>query len=179
MRAEKDRRHRLPGIPSRTTRARTEAARATVTSHQETVLAIFPRREPDIVRLAHDIATGFAANPELFPAPPAGHEQGLALIDAYYGARDASIAAAAAAQGASTAKGNAVKALVEWARGSINYATSLFRKDGSKLQLIGWGPRRDPTTVPETIPGQVGHLVGAARGKEQHHAELARSVGWR
>ena len=54
-------------------------------------MATFPKREPDVIRLAHDISGGLAANKDLFPAPPTPPDQGLKLIEAYYSARDASL----------------------------------------------------------------------------------------
>jgi hypothetical protein len=136
-------------------------------------MATFPTRELEIIRLAHDIATGLAANRELFPTPPTAPEQGLALIDAYYAARDASIARSAAARDATAVKLKAADDVTEWAKGQINYAESLFRKDGAKLQLIGWGARRAPVAVPDTVPGQVGHLV------VQHEGKNTVSLSWR
>src|SRR5262245_24397498 len=109
----------------------------------------------------------------MFPAPPSVPDQGLALIDAYYEARDASIARTAAARDATAQKERAFEDVTEWARGQINYAESLFRKDGAKLRLIGWGPRRAPVTEPETAPGQVGHLV------VQHEGKNTVSLSWR
>ena len=38
-------------------------------------MAAFPEREADIARLAHDIASGLAAHPDDFPAPPVGAEE--------------------------------------------------------------------------------------------------------
>ncbi len=55
----------------------------------------------------------------------------------------------------------------------VNYALSLFRKNGAKLKLIGWGARRAPATPPDTVPGQVGHLV------VQHEGKNAVSLSWR
>ncbi|MBI4501088.1 MAG: fibronectin type III domain-containing protein [Gemmatimonadetes bacterium] len=136
-------------------------------------MATFPKREPEIIRLAHDISTGLAANPELFPAPPAAPDQGLVLIDAYYQARDASIAKAAESRDANGAKDKAVQAIVDWSKSEINYAVSLFRKNGPKLRLIGWGPRRTPAILPETLPGQVGNLL------VQHEGKNAVSLSWR
>ncbi len=136
-------------------------------------MATFPTREPEIIRLAHDLATGLGAHAELFPAPPNAPGQGLTLIDAYYEARDASIARAAASSDAIVAKDKAVESVVEWAKAEINYAVSLFRKDGNKLKLIGWGARRVPAILPDTLPGQVGHLV------VQHEGKNAVSLSWR
>ena len=133
----------------------------------------FPKRETEIIRLAHDIATGLAANPELFPAPPVPPAQGLTLIDAYYTVRNASIAKEAESSDATAAKAQAVEDVVEWARTQINYATSLFRKNGARLKLIGWGSRRSPAILPDTLPGQVGLLV------VQHERKNAVTLSWR
>ena len=136
-------------------------------------MATFPKREPDVIRLAHDISGGLAANKDLFPAPPTPPDQGLKLIEAYYSARDASLAKTAGARDGTAAKGQALKDVEDWARAQIHYAESLYRKTPLKLELLGWNGRKSPTVVPDTIPGQVGSLV------VQHEGKGSVSLSWR
>jgi hypothetical protein len=135
-------------------------------------MATFPRREPDIIRLAHDIATGMAANKDLFPSPPSAPDEGLKRIEAYYTARDGSIAKVAGAHDATIGKQKALTDVEDWARGQIHYATSLFRKNTTKLELIGWAGRRATSGSP-ALPGQVLNLV------VQHEGKNSVSLSWR
>ncbi|MBI4499733.1 MAG: fibronectin type III domain-containing protein [Gemmatimonadetes bacterium] len=69
--------------------------------------------------------------------------------------------------------GKAVANVEEWARGQIRYAESLYRKDRNRLRMIGWGGRRSPSAVPDTLPGQVANLV------IQHEGKNSVSLSWR
>jgi hypothetical protein len=56
-------------------------------------MASFPNREPEITRLAQDVAKGLRANGEHFPLPPTGPGEIEQALEAYNAARDAAIAA--------------------------------------------------------------------------------------
>jgi hypothetical protein len=115
----------------------------------------FPTRELDVVQLAQDVAKGFTANPDTFPAPPASAEQLLQAVGEYNTARDASVAAQASSAQGTSAKKEALDALTELLKANLRYAESMSREDPARLQLIGWGPPRSRRTNDLTTPGQV------------------------
>jgi fibronectin type III domain protein len=134
-------------------------------------MAAFSRKELEIIRLAHDIATGLTANKDAYSAPPVGPDQGLKLIDAFYQARDGAMTKAAAARDGVAEQHKALADIVEWARTEIHYAEGMYRKDPAKLGLISWGARRPP--APATVPGQAGSLL------VQHEGKNSVSLSWR
>ena len=125
----------------------------------------FPRRELDIVRLAQDVANGFTANPDTFPAPPASPERLLEAVGQYNAARDASIAATATAVQGTASKSDALDELAGLLKADLRYAESMSNGDSSKLHLIGWGPPREPRPNDLETPGQVITLEVRQEGK--------------
>lgn len=116
-------------------------------------MATFPKRESDIARLAHDLATGLAAHPEDFPAPPVAPDEIQQSLTAYNGAREAAIQASAMAQQGTAAKDVALTELVDKMKMNLRYAENISRGQDGKLELLGWGaPRRG---TPHDLPGQV------------------------
>ena len=126
-------------------------------------MANFPLREADIVALAHDIATGLAAHPEVFPAPPHSSDEINTALAAVATAHDAAVIASAQAKQGTAAKDEAVAALVDLMKTDLRYAESATRLDGGKLQLLGWGAPRNRTAT--GIPGQVRTLEVLREGK--------------
>ena len=126
-------------------------------------MASFPLREADIVALAHDIGTGLATHPEIFPAPPHSPDEINAVLAAVAGAHDVAVVASAQAKQATTAKDEAFAKLVDLMKADLRYAESATRLDDGKLELIGWGaPRRGTATG---VPGQVRTLEVVREGK--------------
>lgn len=118
-------------------------------------MANFPSREPEVARLAQDVSNGLAANPEVFPAPPAGPDEIEKSLFAYNTAREAAIAASAGSVQATAAKDQALSALVEMLKVNLKYAEATTRNDDGKLQLLGWGRRRPRSPSDTQPPGQV------------------------
>jgi hypothetical protein len=115
----------------------------------------FPSRELDIVRLAQDVANGFTANPDIFPAPPAAGERLLEAVGAYNTAREAAVTAQATAIKGTASKNEALGELTGLLKADLRYAESMSSGDPSRLQVIGWGPPRSPRFNDLAIPGQV------------------------
>lgn len=113
-----------------------------------------PIRELEVVQLAQDMSRGLSANPEVFPAPPAGAETIDEAIAAYHAARESSVEARARAKRRTTAKQEAFAALSDLVRSGVRYAESVAGDDTGKLRLVGWGKPRK--AVPKAEPGQVG-----------------------
>ena len=123
----------------------------------------FPRAEGDIVRLAHDLSAGFRTRTDVFPIPPVSPDDLENLIATFQEARDANVAAVAAAKQSTTIKDEALKTLVLAAKSDIRYAENTAQGDGGKLQLVGWNGRRKPSdNIP---PDQVDVLVITGEGK--------------
>ena len=116
-------------------------------------MASFPLRAADIVALAHDIATGLAAHPEMFPAPPHSPDEMNTALTAVAAAHDAAVISAAQARQGTVAKDEAIASLVDLMKANLRYAESITRLDGAKLQLLGWGAPRNRTAT--GLPGQV------------------------
>lgn len=116
-------------------------------------MARFPTREPDIVQLAHDVATGLTAHPEDFPSPPVSPDTIQERIAEYSAAREVAIAASAQAVLGTQEKDETLDILIDGLKTILRYAENTHRFDDGKLQLIGWGGRR--ARSPDEIPGQV------------------------
>jgi len=113
----------------------------------------FPRREPDIARLAQDVVTGFAAHQEDFPVPPVSPDEMQQALVEYNAAREAAIVASAHAVSGTQAKDEALAKLVDALKTDLRYAENTVKGHDGKLQLIGWGARRSRTA--NEMPGQV------------------------
>jgi len=114
----------------------------------------FPYREPDILRLANDIAAGLAANPEVFPAPPYSQEDFEKALDVHDGNREAQIMSRAAALEATAAKDESLGVIADMSKSVLRYAENHTRANDAKLQLLGWGGRRPRTQSVTEPPGQ-------------------------
>lgn len=125
----------------------------------------FPYREPDILRLANDIAAGLAANPEMFPAAPHSPEEFENALALHDDKREAAILASASAVQSTVAKNESLRQVEDMAKTTIRYAENHTRGDDGKLQLLGWGARRSRTLTITEVPGQVRTLEVIREGK--------------
>lgn len=126
----------------------------------------FPYREADILRLANDIATGLAAHPEVFPAPPYSPEDFRAVLGEHEGRRESFIAAHASAGQSTDAKDETQSKIQDMSKTVIRYAENITGGDHDKLQLIGWGGRRARTPMVLEPPAQVRTLEVVREGKD-------------
>lgn len=115
-------------------------------------MANFPRTEPEIMTLAMTMGTGLTDNVDIYPTPPVTTVQLANLSQAYSAARNAAVAAQAAAEQAVTDKNAALVALIEGMKTDLRYAENTVEYDNDKLLLIGWSGRRPKT--PLSPPGQ-------------------------
>ena len=114
----------------------------------------FPYREPDILRLANDIAAGLAANTEVFPAPPYSSEDFEKAFEVHDGNREAQIMSRATAMQATAAKDESLGTITDMSKSVLRYAENHTRANDGKLQLLGWGGRRSRTQAITEPPGQ-------------------------
>lgn len=125
----------------------------------------FPDAEAKILILGQEMLAGLIANTDVYPAPPVGTTDLDASMAAYVKARDALVAAHAAAKLALETKDKLLAAFVGDIKTNLRYAENTADYDDGKLQLIGWSGRRAST--PLAPPGQ-------ARGLESTN----RDEGW-
>jgi hypothetical protein len=125
----------------------------------------FPYREPDILRLANDIAAGLAANTEVFPAPPYSPEDFETALGTHDGNREAQIMSRAGAMQATAAKDESLGAIADMSKSVLRYAENHTRANDGKLQLLGWGGRRSRTQT-VTEGGQVAAYKVQRRKRE-------------
>lgn len=130
----------------------------------DSTMPTFPERESDIARLAHDLASGLAAHPEEFPAPPVAAEELEQSLTAYNDAREAAIESSADAQQGTAAKNQALGGLVDKMKRNLRYAENIARGENGKLQLLGWAAPRRGTS--RDAPGQARTLEVIREGAD-------------
>ena len=126
-------------------------------------MASFPRTEPEIMSLATTMGVGLAGNVDIYPAPPVAVVDLGNLSQAYATAKNAAVAAQAAAEQATADKEAALAALIDGMKSDLRYAENTVEYDNEKLLLIGWSGRRPKT--PLVAPGQTQHLTVVEQGE--------------
>jgi len=126
-------------------------------------MARFPKVEAEIVALAQAMESGLADNAAIYPAPPVAPLDLSLLISAYTTAKNAAIAAQAAAEEATTSKDEALEDLADAMRSDLRYAENTVDFDDDKLKLIGWAGRKAAT--PLAPPGQARSLEAPKQGE--------------
>ncbi len=113
----------------------------------------FPRSEADIAALALVMVQGFGQAAEDFPAAPVPGSELQARLDAYHSANAATITAEAAFREQHTAKDKTLGHLVGGMKADLRYAEAAARDNPEKLKQLGWGARRDGSSL--GTPGEV------------------------
>jgi hypothetical protein len=129
-------------------------------------MARFPIREFEVVQLARDVATGLAANPELFadcPVKPEEIQNAIARYDASY---DRKTAAANQALQETADNARDREAVADLVKQALRYAENATLRDDIKLHRLGWGAPRAKTSRQNILPGQVGVLRVTQEGKD-------------
>jgi len=126
-------------------------------------MAQFPRTESQILVLAEDIAAGLDANDATFPNPPVDPADLQQSIQDYITARDAAIAARAEAEHSTATKNEALDTLADQMKADLRYAENTVDFDDDQLKLLGWGGRRERTSLES--PGQVRSLEAPRQGE--------------
>nr|VFK17460.1 MAG: Fibronectin type III domain-containing protein [Candidatus Kentron sp. LFY] len=123
----------------------------------------FPREEAKVLELAERLAEGLAANPDLFPNPPASFDAIRATLKKCLESVDRVTATRAAYREAVAGKDNDISDLVGWMKKDFRYAEDAVDRDEAKLERIGWGGHHAP--VPLSAPGQARDLSVTAQGE--------------
>jgi len=126
-------------------------------------MARFPRTEAEVIALAQSMVSGLTANAAIYPAPPVAPLDLSALVSAYTTAKNAAIAAQAAAEDATGSKDDALEDLADAMKSDIRYAENTVDFDDDKLKLIGWAGKKAPT--PLAPPGQARLLEAPRQGE--------------
>lgn len=113
--------------------------------------------------LANDIAAGLAANGAVYPAPPVAPADLQTQLGAYVTARDAAVAAQAAAEQTTAAQNEALQTLTDDIKADQRYAATTVNYDDDQLKLIGWGRRKAKTSL--EAPGKVRSLEAPREGE--------------
>ena len=124
-------------------------------------MARFPLKEPDVVALAQAMVSGLTANAALYPTPPVLPAALTTLVSAYTTAKNAAIAAQAAAEQKTADKDDALENLTDAMKSDIRYTENKVDYDDDKLKLIGWADKKNPT--PLAIPRQARLLEAPAK----------------
>nr|VFK39069.1 MAG: Fibronectin type III domain-containing protein [Candidatus Kentron sp. SD]VFK43966.1 MAG: Fibronectin type III domain-containing protein [Candidatus Kentron sp. SD]VFK78915.1 MAG: Fibronectin type III domain-containing protein [Candidatus Kentron sp. SD] len=122
----------------------------------------FPDVEAKILDLGQEMSAGFAANTEIYPAPPVSVDDLNAAIAAYEDVRDELVAAQAKVKLIVEKKKKVVDTLVHDMKSNLRYAENTADHDDGKLKLIGWSGRHKAMHL--TPPGQARDLVSPDRG---------------
>jgi len=101
--------------------------------------------------LAQELVTGLSANVAVYPSPPVSVMDLATTISAYISAKNAAIAAQAAAEQATSDKDDALENLTEAMKAEIRYVENTVNYDDGKLKLIGWAGRAARTDL--ALPG--------------------------
>jgi hypothetical protein len=126
-------------------------------------MARFPRTEPEVIALSQAMVSGLTANAVLYPAPPVLPAALTTLVSAYTTAKNAAIAALAAAEQKTADKDDAIEALTDAMKSDIRYAENKVNYDDDKLKLIGWAGKKAPTDLQP--PGQARLLEAPRQGE--------------
>ncbi len=126
-------------------------------------MATFPKQEAQIAGLAQTMVSGFDDNIAIYPAPPVATLDVTALMTAYTDAKNAAVAATAAAEAATGSKLTALEDLAAAMKKDLRYAENTVDYDDDKLKLLGWSGRKDPT--PLAPPGQTLSLKVVNQGE--------------
>ncbi|MBA7695709.1 hypothetical protein ES703_104344 [subsurface metagenome] len=129
-------------------------------------MARFPITEADVLALAQAMVSGLTGAqglPNVYPSPPVAPAELTALISTYTTAKNAAIAAQAAAEQATADKDDALEDLIDAMKSDIRYAENTVDYDDDKLKLIGWAGRK--AAAPLAPPGQARLLEAPRQGE--------------
>ncbi|HWP39142.1 MAG TPA: fibronectin type III domain-containing protein [Gemmatimonadales bacterium] len=122
----------------------------------------FPEAEPEIAALALLVIEGLRQLEAELPAPPVSADELQARLDRFNGSKVRVVAANTALRNEHTANDQDLKSLVDATKATLKYAEVVFRDQPSKLSQLGWGPRRDGSSL--EAPGEVRDIRIVAEG---------------
>ena len=125
-------------------------------------MARFPKGESDVAALARRIISGLGTATEDFPNPPVPPDELQASLDEYEKAKDEALVADGKSREMFALKDETLEQLTDSMRADIRYAENTARHDPERLRRLGWGGRKDRTSL--VPPGQPRSLSVASEG---------------
>lgn len=122
----------------------------------------FPQAEPEIAALARRIISGLGTAAEDFPNPPVPTDELQRALDEYEKAKDDALVADGKSREMFALKDEALEQLTDAMRADIRYAENTARHDPERLRRLGWGGRKERTSM--VPPGQPRSLSVASEG---------------
>jgi hypothetical protein len=129
---------------------------------EDMTMARFPQGEPEIAALARRVISGLGTATEDFPNPPVPPDELQVVLDEYEKAKDEALVADGESREMFALKDEAIERLTDAMRADIRYAENTARHDPERLRRLGWGGRKDRTSL--VPPGQPRSLSVASEG---------------
>lgn len=123
----------------------------------------FPKSKPNVLTLADEMIAGLTNHADIYPAPPVALEFFTDLRNAVTTVRNQAVEAQAEAQAATVNKDSMLEQLINVMKRQLSYAENTVGKTSEQLLLLGWSPRKTPTSQP--APGQT-RLLAVTRQEE-------------
>jgi hypothetical protein len=126
-------------------------------------MASFPKSEAEIVALGHSLASGLTADASIFTDPPVAPVQITSLLTAFNTAQHNVEDTRGNAEAAVAAKLETLQALIDAMKKDLRYAEYTCNYDDALLKQLGWGTRREPSSL--QAPGQALELAASIQGE--------------
>ena len=126
-------------------------------------MAQFPIRQADVLALAESIVAGLDTHTAIFPAPPISAANLRIVLDSCADAVGEVNAARAAFEMAVAEKDSRLAKLKDKMKKDLRYAENTVGGNDSKLNMLGWAGKREPTSTP---PGQSRELKVIEQGTD-------------
>lgn len=122
----------------------------------------YPEAEAEILALARQVVEGLKQLGGELPAPPVPLDEMHARLARADAVTAEVVVAATALRERHTVKNDAIQDVVDGTKATLKYAEVVFRDQPDKLSQLGWGPRRDGSTL--EAPGEVRDIQITAEG---------------
>ncbi len=113
----------------------------------------FPEAEPEIAALALRVIEGLKQLGAELPAPPVPADELQARLDQFNASKSRVVVAATTLREEHAVNDQDLEHLVDGTKANLKYAEVVFRDQQGKLNQLGWGPRRDGSSL--EVPGEV------------------------
>ena len=113
----------------------------------------FPEAEPEIATLALRVIEGLKQLGAELPAPPVPADELQARLDRFNGSKARVVVATTTLREEHAVNDQDLEHLVDGTKANLKYAEVVFRDQPDRLSGLGWGPRRDGSSL--EAPGEV------------------------
>ena len=122
----------------------------------------YPDTEPEIAALALRVIEGLRELGAELPAPPVPADELEARLDRFNASKTRVVNASTTLRNEHAANDQDLEDLVDGTKAALKYADVIFRDQPQKLSQLGWGPRRDGSSL--EAPGEVRDIRIASEG---------------